>query len=159
MSGSLEENLYSAAVFTFERVAFLVPDIPPDPEQRQQPVEAVASVEFSGPACGTLQLHAGNGLLPLITANMVGMDDPDEALQLDALGELANIICGQFLPALDPVSAFEHKPPEIIAGGDFTDEAFSVEPPAVLSARAEIGFESSRADVLLFLHPDARSET
>lgn len=154
MSGSLQKSLYSAAVYTFERVAFLMPDIPPDDAQQQLPVQAVASIAFSGPARGTLQLHAGDGLLPLITANMVGMDDPDEALQLDALGELANIICGQFLPALDSVGAFEHKPPEV-----FTGETLSVAPPAVLSARAEIGFESSRADVLLFLYPDPRSES
>jgi len=154
MSVSLQNSLYSAAVYTFEQVVFLVPDIPPDAAQRRLPVEAVASVAFSGPARGTLQLHAGDGLLPLITANMVGMDDPDEALQLDALGELANIICGQFLPALDSVNAFEHKPPEV-----FTGEAFSFESPAVLSARAEIGLESSRADVLLFLYPDSQSRS
>jgi len=154
MNGSLQKSLYSAAVYTFERLVFLAPDIPPDTAQRQLPVHAVASITFSGPARGTLQLHAGDGLLPLITANMIGMDNPDEALQLDALGELANIICGQFLPALDSVSAFEHKPPEV-----FTGEAFPVEPAAVLSARAEIGLESTRADVLLFLYPDARSDS
>src|SRR5262245_5744881 len=116
MNTSLEKTLYSAAVHTFEQVVYVLPDIPPDDVQRRLPVKAVASVEFSGPTRGFLQIHAGEGLLPRLTANMMGMDGASEVLQLDALGEIANIICGQVLPALHPVSAFQQRPPEVVAG-------------------------------------------
>lgn len=150
MNASLEQTLYSAAVNTFEQMVYLLPDIPPDETQLQLPVKAVASVAFSGPAHGMLQIHAGEGLLPRLTANMLGADAPNEALQLDALGEIANIICGQVLPALDPVSAFKQQPPEVITG-----EGTAVAPAAVLSARAEVGLESSRADLMLFIFPES----
>ncbi|HEU5208946.1 MAG TPA: chemotaxis protein CheX [Longimicrobiales bacterium] len=147
MSATLEQTLCSAAIYTFERMVFLLPDIPPDEIQRRQNVEAVATISFSGPARGRLQVHAGQGLLPRLTANMMGMDVAPEALQLDALGEIANVICGQVLPALHPVSAFEYMPPRVVTGTGSDDEQ-------VPSARIELGLESSRAELLLFLEPE-----
>lgn len=148
MNATLEQTLCSAAIYTFERMVFLLPDIPPDELQRRQNVEAVATIAFSGPARGRLQVHAGEGLLPRLTANMMGMDVAPETLQLDALGEIANVICGQVLPALHPVSAFEYLPPSVVSGtGDS-----NATPP---SARIELGIESSRAELLLFLDTDA----
>lgn len=147
---TLEQTLSSAAIYTFERMVFLLPDIPPDEIQRRQPVEAVASIEFTGPARGLLRIHAGEGLLPRLTANMMGTDIASESLQLDAFGEIANVICGQVLPALDPSSAFEHGPPVVVTGAG-SALASSDEP----SARVELGIESSRAELLLFLYPEA----
>src|SRR5690606_23852538 len=89
--------------------------------------------------------HAGEGLLPRLTANMMGMDVAPEALQLDALGEIANVICGQVLPALHPVSAVEYLPPRVVTGAVNGDDEG---PP---SARIELGLETSRAELLLFL--------
>ena len=148
MSATLEQTLFTAAVHTFERMVFLLPDVPPDEIQRQQPVEAVATIAFSGPARGMLQVHAGVGLLPRLTANMLGTDEADERLQLDALGELANVICGQVLPALHPVNAFEYQPPDVVAGA-----ASAVMAAAGPSARLELGLETSRAELLLYLFP------
>jgi len=148
MNATLEQTLCSAAIYTFERMVFLLPDIPPDELQRRQNVEAVATIAFSGPARGRLQVHAGEGLLPRLTANMMGMDVAPEALQLDALGEIANVICGQVLPALHPVSAFEYLPPSVVSG---TGDSDTTTP----SARIELGIESSRAELLLFLDADA----
>jgi len=145
MSATLEQTLCSAAIYTFERMVFLLPDIPPDEMQRRQNVQAVATIAFSGPARGRLQVHAGEGLLPRLTANMMGMDVAPEALQLDALGEIANVICGQVLPALHPVSAFEYMPPQVVSGSCDTDQG------STPSARIELGLESSRAELLLFL--------
>jgi len=145
MSVTLEQTLCSAAIYTFERMVFLLPDIPPDEIQRRENVQAVATIAFSGPARGRLQVHAGEGLLPRLTANMMGMDVAPEALQLDALGEIANVICGQVLPALHPVSAFEYMPPQVVSGACDTDQ------DATPCARIELGLESSRAELLLFL--------
>jgi len=145
MTATLEQTLCSAAIYTFERMVFLLPDIPPDEIQRRQNVQAVATIAFSGPARGRLQVYAGEGLLPRLTANMMGMDIAPEALQLDALGEIANVICGQVLPALHPVSAFEYMPPQVVTG------VCDANPDATPSARIELGLETSRAELLLFL--------
>ncbi|MGH7444484.1 MAG: chemotaxis protein CheX [Longimicrobiales bacterium] len=147
MSATLEQTLCTAAVYTFERMVFLLPDIPPDEIQLRQPVQAVATIVFSGPARGMLQVHAGEGLLPRLTANMLGTETASETLQLDALGEIANIICGQVLPALHPVNAFEYQPPEVVAGA-----VCATDSTAAPSARVALGLESSRAELLLFLY-------
>ncbi len=47
MKATLEQTLCSAAIYTFERMAFLLPDIPPDEIQRRQNVEAVATIQRS----------------------------------------------------------------------------------------------------------------
>jgi hypothetical protein len=92
-----------------------------------------------------LQVRACEGLLPRLTANMLGADEASEALQLDALGEIANIICGQLFARLAPDRSFAQKPPEVVV---CSDPALS---KLVAAARVELGLESSRADVLLYL--------
>ena len=40
-------------------------------------------------------------MLPGLAANMLGVDEaPGSAEQADALGELANVLCGNLLPAI-----------------------------------------------------------
>lgn len=150
MNAALAESLYLAAVYTFEQLTFLLPDIPPDERQRRRTVSAVASVAFSGPSRGVLQVHAGEGLLPRLTATMMGTDTASETLQLDALGEIANIICGQVLPTLHPVGAFQQQPPDVVACA--TGAAAAAGMPC---AHVQLGLDSSRMDLLLFLYPDS----
>jgi CheY-specific phosphatase CheX len=147
MSAALDSSLYAAAAATFEQVVFMLPDTPPDDRQRARSVSAIANIAFSGPAAGVLQVRACEGLLPLLTANMMGGMEASEALQLDALGEIANIICGQIFPHLAVHSAFEQKPPEVsLYSGPGT------QPTNLPAASVEIGLEDSRADVLLYLY-------
>jgi hypothetical protein len=145
MSTSLRTSLQDAAVLTFEQLVFLLPDSPPDELQRACAVSAVATVCFTGPAAGMLQVRACEGLLPQLTANMLGCDVVDEPLQLDALGEIANIICGQLFPRLGD-SAFLQHPPEVEAAGES-----ELTPAFAASAEIELGLDASRADVLLYL--------
>lgn len=150
MTPTLLQTLYEAAVYTFEQVVFLLPEVPPDEIQRQRRVTAVATIGFTGPRPGRLQLLAAEGLLPRLTANMMGADVADPALQLDALGEIANIICGQVLPVLDENGAFQQTPPEVVSIGP--DELGATVAP---SAHLQLGVESSRADLLLYLYTEA----
>jgi CheY-specific phosphatase CheX len=149
MQSALVDALRQAAVATFEQVVFLLPDTPPDEGQRAQPVAAVASIAFAGPARGVLQVRASRGLLPRLAANMLGQELDSEALQLDALGEIANIICGQVFPHLDTFRAFEQQPPIVARCTDplRNDVPGTGEP----TAQIELGLETSRADVLLWL--------
>jgi chemotaxis protein CheY-P-specific phosphatase CheC len=149
MRSVLDASLRQAAVNTFEQLVFLLPDIPPDESQRALPVMAVASIAFRGPAAGLLQVHACEGLLSRLAGNMLGEELDDEALQLDALGEIANIICGQVFPHLDPFRAFEQQPPQVSASGSTVPRL--LEP----SASIELGLECSRADVMLWIFEDA----
>jgi len=151
MNTALNSCLRAAALATFEQVAFLLPDEPPDDEQRAREVAAIASIAFSGPAVGVLQVRACEGLLPHLAALMLGEEVNDEALQLDALGELANIICGQLFPQIAPESAFSQDPPDVVA----CPEAY-LPLLRVPAAQVELGLESSRADVLLYLFADFR---
>jgi hypothetical protein len=152
MNTALASSLRAAAVATFEQVVFLLPDTPPDDEQRGRAVTAIASIAFSGPAMGVLQVRACEGLLPRLTAQLFGEEAGDEALQLDALGELANIICGQLFPQIAPDCAFSQDPPDVVAGMEAHLPLLRV--PV---AQVELGLENSRADVLLYIFADFRS--
>ncbi len=60
---------------------------------------AVAQVSFSGPARGVLEVRVAAAVLPELAGNMLGaMNAPSQEDQLDALGEVANVVCGNFLP-------------------------------------------------------------
>ena len=149
MNATLDTTLKDAAVATFEQMVFLLPDTPPDAVQRSRMVQAVATIEFSGPAAGLLQVHACEGLLPRLTANMMGQDTAPESLQLDALGEIANIICGQIFPHLEPLAGFRQQPPRVdtVATGRGGAHGGQDRP----AASVQLGVEGSRADVVLYL--------
>ena len=104
MTTSLEAELYKAAVLTFEELSFMLPLCGPDQAQSAGQAAAVATVRFSGPLSGRLVLGASDELLPAMTANILGDDNiADARLQCDALGEVANVICGNLLPAIGNV--------------------------------------------------------
>ena len=145
MSNALNDTLRDAVVNTFEQLVFVLPDTEPDAEQRSRKVAAIASIIFTGPASGILQVRACEGLLPRITMAMLG-DESNATLQLDALGEIANVICGQIFPSIDPVAAFEQLPPTVRMLADAVDKS-QTSPAAVV----QVGVESSRADILLYL--------
>jgi CheY-specific phosphatase CheX len=103
---------------------------------------AAAAVEFSGPMRGTLVLSVGEGILPSLAANMLGADvAPDDAMQLDALGELANVICGSVLPALGgPRAIFALAAPRVARGALRVGDAARV-------AVARLDLDGASADV------------
>jgi chemotaxis protein CheY-P-specific phosphatase CheC len=153
MNAALDSSLREAAVATFEQVVFLLPDTPPDEQQQSVRVHAVATIAFSGPADGVLQVWACEGLLPHLTANMLGEESVNEMLQLDALGEIANIICGQIFPHLEPLTGFQQTPPQVAVCSARSHDAPASVPLPVASI--QLGLERSRADVMLFLFDDA----
>jgi hypothetical protein len=99
MQESARTALRRAAISTFEQVAFLL--LEPDDSMIIDTVDAERVVEFSGPPDGYLALRVGGGILPGIAGNMLGYGEaPSRETQLDALGELANMICGSVAPLL-----------------------------------------------------------
>jgi len=146
MATSLQSPLSSAATSTFEELGFLLA-LPVDGDAR--PLAHGARVDFRGPRTGCLELRVSATLLPVVAANMLGsVDVPSFALQLDALGELANVITGNVVPALDgPRAVYRLDAPVLAARGEGRAAA----------AEVTLRFDEGDALVQLFLDEPARA--
>ena len=111
MRSDPQELMGRVAMEAFETMGFLLPD-PHAPEPDGRPLRGVR-VAYRGPAEGAITVRADATVLEALAMNMTGSDEaPDLALQLDALGEIANVICGNVVPELeDPSSVFRLSAP------------------------------------------------
>lgn len=109
----LDSLLCRTAKATFEELAFLVAGCAPLADTSFAPAADPVAVRFHGATAGRLELRVAQAVLPVIASNMLGNDEPPAAdLQQDALGELANVICGNILPALaGPRAVYRLDPP------------------------------------------------
>lgn len=115
MRNTWETALLQAAVLTFEEVCFLCPETEHVTAPSSGTLENAATIEFRGAFCGGVCLRLSAGLLPVITANMLGELEAPADRQHDALGEVTNIICGNVLPQIAPThDVFQLAPPQII---------------------------------------------
>ena len=142
-AAALGAALEAAAVATLEQLAFGFAYA--EPAASPEPADAAAEVAFEGPCRGVLRLRLGGGVLPALAANMLGQDEgPAEALQLDALAEIANVVCGNVLPHVGGTRAvFRLGSPRTAAG----EPAPRGEP----AARARLAVEDGWAEVALWL--------
>ena len=116
MTSALERELYRAAALTFEELGFMLPLPDNGDGTRESPgVEIVASVGFRGPFSGRVMVGAARDFLPALAANMLGEAEVEsEVQQLDALAEVANVICGNLLPAIAGTEAvFDFEAPQV----------------------------------------------
>ena len=145
----LQTTLASATASIFEELALLCEDPAADRVRAAEPIAGGVRLDFTGPVRGTLVLRVTAGALDAAAANMLALDaPPDAALRRDALGELANVICGTLLPALGGRRAvFTLGTPRWLGEADAAPEA-----PLV---SASVTLDEGRADVALHL-PDAR---
>lgn len=151
MNSNLKMELYRAATLTFEELCFMVPSPELEEELREAPVEAEVRVAFRGPWCGKLILRARGGLLESIASNMLGDDVQTEQQQRDALGEIANVVCGNVLPAIAGLNEEFHLDPPLRADG----RAASSDETDVPAAEVHVILDQGRADLLLVLDDDA----
>ena len=104
--------LLTAATSTFESLALLFADVPPSAAQGAAPLTAAVSVSFVGPSTGALVVAVSDDVAVALAANMLGLDpdavQADPALRHDALGELANVVCGNVLPLVAGRGAVFH---------------------------------------------------
>lgn len=114
MNNKPEEVLAAVGEEVFEDLAFVL--VMPDDGSLEHDdcadsPDRVASIRFQGPFEGTLFLRASEDLMPMIAANMLGLEDdevPSPEQMTDAFRELLNVICGNLLPRLvgdEPVFA------------------------------------------------------
>jgi hypothetical protein len=134
------------AAETFENLALVPVDLEPTPHQLLADAEATAEVSFDGPVRGRLSLTVCGSVLATVAESMLAVSDVSASLQGDALGEVANVMCGNLIPRLAgrPAPA-RLAPPRLCPG----------RPPACPDqgplARASVGIEQGRADVALYL--------
>lgn len=146
--------LQTAALSTFEALAMLCaePLDPAAPDAGRPALAHAVRVRFAGPSRGALLLAVSDDVATALAANMLGLDESvvraDARLRQDALGEAANVVCGNVLPLVAGRAAVFHlDAPEVIALAD----AFPVSPDA---AHAEaLLVERGRAELVLLFDP------
>jgi CheY-specific phosphatase CheX len=148
MSESLETVLILATQSALETTAFLFaePWAPPASDAIAVPTPFVATVEFSGSHHGAISIEFPARLLPVLATNVLGDEEtPGEEMQRDALGELANIICGNVLPALDPDGKYSLGAPDVSAA------PARVASDAARVATGELQLEGERVGLSLWI--------
>lgn len=156
MSNTMVRSLSQTTAATFEDLALLFPDAELTPEQDAVPLDVTVSVDFRGPLTGRLVLRASECVMPAIAANMLGEDESQQVpLQRDALGELANVICGNVLPAIGGAEAVFHlAAPRVHSVG----ETLSRDEDAP-QAKVAFGVETGRVEAQLFVFGDVDAFT
>jgi hypothetical protein len=96
----VEESLRRHGLRTFEAMCYMFPMPELEKDQKDNPPEAAVEIRFFGNRSGLLRIAVGSGLYSAIASNMLGVNDPAPELKTDALGEIANIVCGNLLPEL-----------------------------------------------------------
>jgi hypothetical protein len=93
--------------------------------------------------------------LSTLSCNMLGLDKlPDETIAQDALGEIANVICGNVLPAVFGLKeAFRLEPPQILVESDPARFEFEY----CRLANICVPFSCGQADVVLYAGKSAAS--
>lgn len=99
MEQDLDRALHLAAVRTFEDLCYLFAE--DGPQGGANDVGCVATVQFAGPVSGSLRVAVTGELAGVVAGNMLGLDeDPEAEDRADAVGEIANVVCGHVLPAI-----------------------------------------------------------
>ncbi len=146
MENKPKKALHLAALRIFEDVCFMFEAAELEEAFKDQKEEAEASVEFSGPIGGRLLIKVSSSLLLSIAENMLGEEAPTKKQQLDALGEIANIICGNILPSIyGSKEVFKVASPKIEKTGPQADK----EEPA---AEVSIILDSGRVELALYVN-------
>jgi CheY-specific phosphatase CheX len=145
MEQNLRGHLYHSAVRIFEELTFMFTDSDLEPAQSEAPFEAGASVRFRGPLEGKLTVYLFGNVLSALSSNMLAdAENPNREMQLDALKEVVNVICGNLLPLVAGKGAvFDLNPPDIVTSVEPQEEDGLEDHVSV------IGLEGGRAELVL----------
>lgn len=114
---------------TFETTCYMFPlgewelDDSEDMEKPDGSIRAI--VEFDGATDGGLVISTTPHLLESIAANMLGIEAPSREVKEGALGEIANIICGNTVPGFAHNNEICYiRPPRIARESENFDEIY-----------------------------------
>jgi CheY-specific phosphatase CheX len=151
MNSSAEKILYRKAALIFEELGFLMPRS--DNAEISRADRTSAIVNFKGPFSGCLIVSLNSGMLSLLSSNMLGEDDQSNALmERDSLGEIANVICGNALPAIygfEPV--FHLEAPALLEDADSVINGLEYKK----EAEVHVSFDTGSAVVSLLVESNA----
>lgn len=151
MTEAVDGRLAEVTADTLEKLAFLFAtpmDASPAIDETQL---TTVRVEFGGAFAGGVELSLSGPVLDELAVNMLGADDGESIApeaRLDALKELANVVCGNLLP--------------ILGGGE---AVFNIQAPVVVpdghpgwadcAARCDLALDQGVCRVRLRLDPSA----
>jgi len=146
MNRTAEKILYRKSALIFEELGFLMPES--DICDNFQTNNPGAVVAFHGPFTGCLLISLTGEILSTLSSNMLGQEEPaSKQMEEDALRELANVICGNTLPAIfGPKEVFHLDTPSIYQ--NMQSVPGLSEYSAV--ARVAIPFEKGQANIFLY---------
>ncbi|MCC6928876.1 MAG: chemotaxis protein CheX [Gemmatimonadaceae bacterium] len=150
IASTLASQLAEAAGETFERLGYLLAEPGVADHVPADAVDGIVAVAFSGPAHGGVILQLSGGILAELAGNMLGLDETVAGGdQQDALGETANVICGNVLPRIvGPAAVFALGVPQPYRSWDD-----AVDVLGSVTARVRLDVEGGRADVGLVMLP------
>ena len=148
-------SLFQAATSTFESLALLFPEQQSADGAEFIPLEAAVSVTYHGAGTGRVVVGVTSGVLPALAENMLGSAAaPDQQLQRDALGEVANVVTGNVLPLINGATAVFRLDAPVAAG----ETPFRVQAGETQLAFTRLQMDEGEAIIALFTrtddHPD-----
>jgi CheY-specific phosphatase CheX len=147
--------LLTAATSTFESLALLFAEVPPSGAQASAPLTHAVRVAFAGPCAGALDVAVSDDLAVALAANMLGLDPEavraDAGVRQDAVGELANVVCGNVLPLVAGREAVFH----LAAPVARSVAAATAAPPHGAALTETLGVDGGRAVLTLVLDDPA----
>lgn len=140
MPTSLDKALAAIAISTFEGLGFLFATEEEGDGSREPFEGLMARIDFQGASTGCLELRLSADVLEELAGNMLVQSDPPRDLQLDALGEVANVLIGNFIPVLG--AGIQMGTPRV--------EDWSSPPIGEPMAHTRLNVESGKADVVVY---------
>jgi CheY-specific phosphatase CheX len=147
MNNAAEKILYRKAALIFEELGFLMPRSENSEMASSDSISAM--VTFKGPFSGCLLVSLSPQMLSLLSSNMLGEEGrSNKLLEQDSLREIANVICGNALPAIYGFESVFHldapalldDPDSVLSNSDYRKEA-----------QVHISFDSGRAAVSILV--------
>jgi CheY-specific phosphatase CheX len=148
MKTKIENVLKEATIRTFEDICFMYLEPELKDSQKSLELEAASEVKFRGDFTGRLMIESRGGLFSSIASNMLSNEHPSLQQKKDALGEIANIICGNIVPSLGWRKGRGYKIESPIYLNK--DELLNEEKGKLL-AEITLNFNQGRADIKLFV--------
>jgi hypothetical protein len=148
MKKKIENALEEATVGTFEDICFMCPAPELKDAQQNLKVEAAAEVKYRGNFTGKLLIETRGEIFAAIAANILSVDCPTAKQKKDALGEIANIICGNIVPYLGTGGhGYKIESPRFLSKDELLKQKSQVKPLAELI----FNFSQGRVDIKFFV--------
>lgn len=148
MKTKIENILKEATIRTLEDICFMYLEPELKDSQKNLALEAAAEVIFRGDFEGKLVIESRGGLFSAAAANMLSNDHPSFQQKNDALGEIANIICGNIVPSLGRRKGPGYK---IESPTSLNKDELLKEEKGKPFAEVTLNFNQGRADIKLFV--------